>query len=100
LGEAKNKIYRIVKGADAAVIDSYEADKGFYEHVSRLVKTPVYIDDYKRIDYPRGIVVNGAVYAKEIGYKKRAGCDICWERSMRLLGRNFGTFQRKILKEI
>lgn len=69
--EEKSELFELVKNADIIIIDSYLADISFYETLSRLVKIPVYIDDTKRLDYPKGIVVNGSIYAKEINYPEK-----------------------------
>ena len=62
----KERLFRIVKNADIAVMDSYLAPLDIYRKISQLVKTPVYIDDNKRLKYPKGIIIN---------------CTICVERS-------------------
>jgi len=67
----KDKILHEIQNADIVVIDSYLADKSFYEIVSNTVRIPIYIDDNKRIDYPKGIVVNGNIHAKELNYPKK-----------------------------
>lgn len=65
------RIFALIKGIDIVVIDSYLADINFYRKVSQLAEVCVYIDDYKRLDYPKGIVVNGSIYAEEIDYPKK-----------------------------
>lgn len=67
----EGKALDYVKEADIVIIDSYLAEYDFYQNISKLVKVPVYIDDNKRLDYPGGIVVNGTLYAEEMGYKER-----------------------------
>ena len=37
------------------------------------VISSVYIDDNKRLDYPKGIVVNGSIYAEELNYPHKNG---------------------------
>lgn len=64
---------KYIPKADIAVIDSYLAPKRIYEFVSKKIKTVVYIDDFKRISYPKGIVVNGAIGAEKIKYPARKG---------------------------
>ena len=54
------KLFNIIKDADIAILDSYLAPKSFYEKLSKIVKLPVYIDDYNRINYPKGIVISGS----------------------------------------
>jgi len=55
---------------DIAVIDSYLAPKELYERIYKTVKKAVYIDDYIRLDYPSGIIVNGTVGAENLPYKR------------------------------
>ena len=71
--DEKSKLFGILKGADIAIIDSYLADISFCNVLSNLVKIPVYMDDNKRLDYPKGIVVNGSIYAEEPGYPHKDG---------------------------
>ena len=67
----RKKLYSLVKGSNIVVIDSYLADSDFYDDISSIVKLSVYIDDNKRIDYPKGIVVNGTIFAEKMDYPKR-----------------------------
>lgn len=69
--EERQDLFDIARKFDAVIIDSYFADLKFYKEISSAVKIPVYLDDNKRIPYPRGIVINGNVYAKEINYPER-----------------------------
>jgi len=45
---------------DIVVIDSYEANLDIYLKISSACKVAVYIDDFKRLDYPQGVIVNFA----------------------------------------
>jgi UDP-2,4-diacetamido-2,4,6-trideoxy-beta-L-altropyranose hydrolase len=67
----EEKLLTFIEYADVVIIDSYLANYEFYKNVSNLVEVPVYIDDNKRFDYPRGIVVNGTVYADELNYPRK-----------------------------
>jgi UDP-2,4-diacetamido-2,4,6-trideoxy-beta-L-altropyranose hydrolase len=71
----EKRLLTFTEHADVVIIDSYLADYELYEKISGLVKGSVYIDDNKRIDYPRGVVVNGTVYAEELNYPKKIGVD-------------------------
>lgn len=64
----EKKILSLIESADVVIIDSYLANYEFYKKVSNSVKVPVYIDDNKRIDYSRGVVINGTVFASELNY--------------------------------
>jgi UDP-2,4-diacetamido-2,4,6-trideoxy-beta-L-altropyranose hydrolase len=69
--DEKSKLFKKVKDADTAIIDSYLANVSVYNILSELVKLSVYIDDIKRVDYPKGIVVNGSIYAEELNYPRK-----------------------------
>jgi UDP-2,4-diacetamido-2,4,6-trideoxy-beta-L-altropyranose hydrolase len=60
-----------MRNADIAVVDSYLADQEFYRRISETVRTPVYFDDTMRINYPRGVVINGNICAEELNYPQR-----------------------------
>jgi len=66
----KEYLFEYIKNSDIVIIDSYLAKKDIYNRISKLVKVPVYIDDSKRLNYPKGIVVNGAIGAEELDYPK------------------------------
>ncbi|MBE6508523.1 MAG: GNAT family N-acetyltransferase [Methanobrevibacter sp.] len=57
--------------ADIIVIDSYLADLTFYNEISKNSSLCVYIDDNNRLDYPKGIVVNGTLDTSAMGYLER-----------------------------
>jgi len=71
--DEKSRLFKKVKDADIAIIDSYLADISFYNTLSDLVRLAVYIDDNKRLDYPKGVVVNGSIHAEELNYSKKDG---------------------------
>ena len=64
--------YDILRHADIVIIDSYQAPPYIYEEISKTVKIPMYIDDIGRLDYPKGILLNGNIYANELYNKKRS----------------------------
>jgi len=65
--------FKSLKKVDVVIIDSYLAYLDFYKKVSELVKIPVYIDDYKRLDYPKGVVINPSIYGDRLNYPKKEG---------------------------
>ncbi len=67
----RNKVFAMTQGADIAVIDSYTAPLSFYEKISKLVKIPVYIDDNRRLDYPRGLIINNTICADRLAYPRK-----------------------------
>ncbi len=64
LDELKSKF----GNTDILLIDSYLAPKEIYEYLSRLAKVPAYYDDFGRIEYPCGVVINGNIHAELINY--------------------------------
>lgn len=67
----RDKVFALIGKTDIVILDSYQAGIGFYKGLSVLARVPVYIDDNKRLDYPRGIVVNGGIHAGRLAYPKR-----------------------------
>ena len=88
-------IFSQLKNVDIAVIDSYLADLDFYKKVSQVVKTPVYIDDYKRLNYPRGIVVNPSIYGDKIKYPKKDNVKYILGKDYIILRREFWNVPEK-----
>lgn len=71
----RSRMLNIAKHSDIAIIDSYLANAGIYAEIANSVKTVVCIDDNMRIKYPKGIVVNGAVFAELMKYPKCGGIE-------------------------
>lgn len=67
--EESDKLYKIINGANILIIDSYLAQQELYFNLSSKVTTPVFMDDYQRIEYPKGIIINGTIGAEHLGYK-------------------------------
>ena len=67
----QGRLSNLIKHAEIIIVDSYLADYGFYKKISGSVNVPVYIDDNKRINYPKGIVINGTICADELNYSKK-----------------------------
>lgn len=60
----------LLEGAHIAIIDSYLAKKEIYRKISERAEIAVYIDDNMRMDYPAGVVINGAIFAEEMAYPR------------------------------
>lgn len=69
----KEKLLMILKDTDIVIIDSYLGDAVLYNEISGICKnvTLVMIDDYMRMDYPKGIVVNPSIYGDKLNYPKK-----------------------------
>lgn len=51
---------RLLAGADICILDSYHATLFHYQQVAKAVKFAVWIDDTKRLKYPKGIIIDGS----------------------------------------
>jgi spore coat polysaccharide biosynthesis predicted glycosyltransferase SpsG len=71
--ERQDEVVAMLAMTDIAVIDSYRADRSFYQKASDLVKVPIFFDDTRRIEYPRGYVINGAFNAESLDYPRKKG---------------------------
>ncbi|PIS09211.1 UDP-2,4-diacetamido-2,4,6-trideoxy-beta-L-altropyranose hydrolase [Candidatus Beckwithbacteria bacterium CG10_big_fil_rev_8_21_14_0_10_34_10] len=69
--EERKRLFNLIKTSDIVIIDSYLADNTLYKGISENAKLCVYIDDNKRIDYPKGILVNGGIYSLKLKYPKK-----------------------------
>jgi len=69
----KQDIFRSFEAEDMVIIDSYLLPKEFYQQVNSRVKVLVSIDDFNRIEYPPGVVVNGSILAEEMDYSRNNG---------------------------
>lgn len=83
----KKKLASILKYSDITIIDSYLAGSKIYKLISKKVPLVVYIDDNKRIRYPKGIVVNGAIYARRLNYPRE-------EKLIYLLGGRYALLRK------
>ena len=61
--------FKIVRNSDISIIDSYLANFRLYKIISSLSNISVYFDDFYRLDYPKGIVVNGCPSANRLKYR-------------------------------
>ena len=69
------KLIEIVKCSDIVIIDSYLADYSLYDKICNSTKLTVYQDDNNRINYPKGIILNGSIYAQEVEYPQVEGIE-------------------------
>lgn len=94
----KNKLLAQLNRVDVVIIDSTIAPKEIYDEVGKSVRIPVFFDDYHRISYPKGILINRAPGTKINDYPKNG--------SLYLLGENFlplpnafWNAEKKVIKE-
>ena len=75
--------FELIDNYDIIFIDSYEADISIYHKIANACKVAVYIDDFKRLDYPKGVILNFAPDADKVFYKIKE------DKHIYLLGLNY-----------
>jgi len=73
LKDEKEAFSKFINDADYVVIDSYLAPERYYFKAYRRAERCLFIDDFKRFDYPGGIVLNGGISARKLGYQQKEG---------------------------
>ncbi|MFA7418650.1 MAG: hypothetical protein WCZ90_03110 [Melioribacteraceae bacterium] len=68
----QDTLFRNIHNSDVVIVDSYLAPKEFYNRISLVTPFPVFVDDFIRLDYPNGIIVNGSINAESLGYVPKA----------------------------
>ncbi len=63
--------FEINEEYDIIFIDSYEADIKIYNQLQKLSKLTVYIDDYSRLKYPKGVIINFAPDAETLFFTNK-----------------------------
>lgn len=98
----QNKLFSEIAKIDLVIIDSYLAPKSLYDKISEITNGKLLmIDDYKRIEYPRGIVVNSSIYGDKINYPKKEGVSYLLGRKYIILRKEFWKIpSKKINKKI
>lgn len=60
-----------ISDADIVIVDSYLADIDIFDEISNNVPLVAYVDDNNRLDYPKGIIINGTLDVSNMNYQKR-----------------------------
>lgn len=94
-----NEISDELQDTEIAVIDSYKTPCELYQKIANRVKLPVFIDDYQRIKYPRGIILNCNLYAENLVYPKVEDQQVLKGSSYSLLRKEFWEVQEKPMRE-
>jgi spore coat polysaccharide biosynthesis predicted glycosyltransferase SpsG len=66
-------LFELRKQYDVVIIDSYEPSVEVYTYIVQKARIGIYFDDYNRIEYPPGIVINGNVSSEEYTYPSKDG---------------------------
>lgn len=83
--------FHIDDSYDIIVIDSYEASIDIYNTISKSARVAIFIDDYGRLEYPKGVIVNFAPDAQELFFHDKN------PKNLYLLGVDYIPLRREIL---
>ncbi|KAF0150785.1 MAG: acetyltransferase GNAT family [Ignavibacteria bacterium] len=86
--ENQDTLFRKIINSDVVIVDSYLAPKEFYNRISLVTPTPVFIDDFVRLEFPNGIIINGLINAETLGYFPKS------ERTL-LLGTKYASLRKE-----
>lgn len=81
------------KESQIIVIDSYLASLDYYEKSVELCEVPVFFDDYFRLNYPNGIIINGSIGVEPDFYANIS------HKNKLLTGINFQLLRKEFLCE-
>lgn len=81
-------MYQNISPEDILIFDSYKAPQSLIDDNSKINKNLIFFDDYSRIDYPIGVLINGALNAESIYSKKNPNIEY-------LLGGKYQTLRKE-----
>jgi len=79
------------------IVDSYYADENFCKRIYTDSKNVFFIDDYNRISYPGGFVLNSVIGAEDIGYPANSKIRYLFGPKYHLLRREFWDVPEKVI---
>lgn len=94
-------VSRFLQGIDIVLVDSYLAGEATYKKIADVAKHCIYFDDFNRIKYPVGTVINYSASADEMNYIHRPGIRYLLGASYTPLRKGFWQVsERKILNVV
>lgn len=69
--EDKKTLFNTLVNCDVIIIDSYLADSNLYSKLTKNIKICVFLDDNRRLNYSKGIVINPTVNAEKLKYPQK-----------------------------
>lgn len=69
----KVRLNQVLEGVDVAILDSYHAPLAVCKTVFKKARLAVFLDDFIRLSYPGGVVLNGGLDAETFKYTRQNG---------------------------
>jgi len=96
----KKKVEELVRNSEFVIIDSYLAEKSLYYKISDIMNGKVLmIDDYGRLEYPKGIIVNPSIYGDKLEYSQKDGVTYLLGKDYIILRKEFCTVPGKNINQ-
>jgi len=96
----KSELIKLIKNTDFVVIDSYLAQKPLYDKISYITDGRIaIIDDYNRLSYPKGTVINPSIYGDKIHYLKKSKTTYLIGRNYVMLRKEFRRVPKKLIRK-
>ncbi len=98
----ERKTNELAEDSDFVIIDSYLANKQLYDNISGITQGKVLmVDDYKRLNYPKGFVVNPSISGESLDYPEVSGVKYLVGKDYIILRKEFWEIpEKEINKEI
>ncbi|NQT22165.1 MAG: UDP-2,4-diacetamido-2,4,6-trideoxy-beta-L-altropyranose hydrolase [Candidatus Omnitrophica bacterium] len=94
----RSKLSKKLKQSSIIIIDSYLANKSIYEGIARNEYNElVAIDDYDRLDYPEGVVINPSIYGEDLAYSARKEINYLVGKKYIMLRKEFWNIPAKVI---
>lgn len=96
----KKRLFTQVSNSEIVILDSLTIHAGIIKEISRLINTFVYIDDFKRFNHKKGIIIDWTVMADKLKYhSKNPGVKYLLGAKYASLRREFWDAKQKKIKK-
>lgn len=93
-----DRLLREIVNSDLVIVDSYLAPLEVYLEITKTVNKTFYYDDFNRLNYPSGIVINGNIHSVDLDYPKNANLEYLLGTKYLPLRREFWDIPEKSVK--
>lgn len=95
---SKSDVDQWLSHINFVIIDSYLGSAELYQYIQGQVDCAVYLDDYQRIRYPAGILINGSFQGGQIRYENTEGAQYLCGAQYAILRQDFWEVSKRICR--
>lgn len=96
--DESDRLLREIANSDLVIVDSYLAPLEIYLEITKTVNKTFYYDDFNRLNYPSGIVINGNIHSVDLDYPKSGKLEYLLGTKYLPLRRDFWDIPEKSIK--